>query len=243
MYFSRTIIITTIYIFILVQTLLIKYREEKAYINHITQSQSIPIWFDESLQSLLTSKVKESVSEADYNNILVYFVFYLNFKDLNTPNKIRGDPSWSFLEKMMNKIKFPEDYKPDIIIGIKSGGALIANYIAKKLGVKEIDYIKIKKYKAGDIAQIIKCGLSTKYGDKATIISEYPQKCLFHKKVLIVDDSVGFGSTLKKAREFIYTLGAKDVRTATITCLKDFSLVDYSTECKYMMIWPWGIDC
>ena len=59
----------TIYIFILVQTLLIKYREEKAYINHITQSQSIPIWFDESLQSLLTCKVKESVSEADYNNI------------------------------------------------------------------------------------------------------------------------------------------------------------------------------
>ena len=80
---------------------------------------------------------------------------------------------------MISKIKLPVEYKPDIIIGIKTGGALIANYIAKRLGVKEIDYIKIKKYKAGDITQIIRCGLSPKYGDKSTIISEYPKKMSF----------------------------------------------------------------
>ena len=137
MYFSKTIIITTIYIFILVQILLIKYREEKAYINSVMQSQPVPIWFDKNLQSLLTSKIKDSSSETDHNDLLVYFFFHLNVKDLNTPYKIKGNPSWNFLEKMISKIKLPVEYKPDIIIGIKTGGALIANYIAKKLGVKE----------------------------------------------------------------------------------------------------------
>ena len=75
MYFSKTIIITTIYIFILVQTLLIKYREEKAYINSVMQSQPVPIWFDKNLQSLLTSKIKDSSSETDHNDLLVYFFF------------------------------------------------------------------------------------------------------------------------------------------------------------------------
>ena len=117
--------------------------------------------------------------------------------------------SWEDVEKiadkLVKKIK-SSGFKPDYIIGITKGGLIPLSLLAKRLGIKKI--------------LTVSATLSKK--DKKLKIIYAPNIDLKGKKVLLVDEIVETGTTLKKISKMLtdkYNVG--ELKTATLGMNKD----------------------
>lgn len=156
---------------------------------------------------------------------------------------------WGNLEKLLDRIvKRFEEEGIDIVIGIKSGGAIISDYIAHRLGVNNY-YMKLAT----------KCDKSTTYSVQEFIKKHVLKKrfafnvCedvpidITGKRVLLVDESIGSGQTIRESKSHLFRKGAAEVFLATVEHWQKTSNfrpdeLFVAAPNDYFTVWPWGYD-
>jgi len=144
--------------------------------------------------------------------------------------------SWEQVEKAIeelgNKIK-SSGFKPDYIIGITTGGLIPLALLAKQLDIDKILTVSASSYE--------------KDKKKKTVITYLPVVDLKNQKILLVDEIVETGETLKKMTEAIikkYKVG--EIKTATIGVNRDKCIFepDYwiVAESGEWVVFPWEKD-
>lgn len=201
------------------------------------ETQPLPDWFDSSLLPLLNKKIAE---KKNYNvNKLNYMYAFAS------QNGRLGDASWKHVEDLSRLAcaRIPEGERFDLVVGIKSGGALVANFIASLLGRLPVQYIKISKYGKA-LTNIDRMKVYFQPAKKNTAeLSEIPDKHHFEgKRILIVDDQTATGHTLEKAKAALMANGAQSVKSLCLTSLMNPSKADYYGFDGFVLCWAWGID-
>jgi len=197
----------------------------------------LPGWFDKDLVELLESKIDRS-DIANRHRFLDWTVRQV-FKCLPTfatginTKKFK----WKDIEEIIEENCSTMDYKPDLVIGIKSGGAFIANYVGQCLDMEDIHYMKISHY-SDNSKSVVKSSVTSL--KKQAVVKEKPYCALAGKKVLLVDDQAATGSTLIVGKEYFNEMNVKDVRTFCLFTRK--FPVDYCTRKGLMVYTPWGKD-
>jgi len=204
----------------------------------MTQYEASPAWFDPTLEKLLAKK-RDRSGMPKYDRTLDWVVRQL----LKTvvPREIFNTHkhTWADVESLIRKgtEQIELGYSPEIVIGIKSGGALIANYVAQCLDVKTVGYMKVSHY--SDSSQSIARTI-TKMGQQA-IVKEPCTTDVSGKRVLLVDDQTATGLSLETGKRHLLEQGAAQVRTYCLFA-KDPTLVDYFTSPGLGVYFPWGKD-
>ena len=157
------------------------------------------------------------------------------------------------LDEIIEKVKL-SGYQIDAVVGIKTGGAFLSEYIAQKLGVKEY---KIKLREIGSVQDIdpgsvkqiyntYKRQLMYKSAKKFALIEGIDDN-IEGESVLIIDEMSGRGTTMREVIN--YLKNTKNVGLVYPFCIsfcgkrwfrEDFD-VNFNTE-ETVTIWPWGYD-
>ncbi len=193
--------------------------------------EPIPKWVDPNLYPLIKKKQN-------------YFIIG-KINHILHPLKIHIDTlmcTWSMLENHMNKLLTMTNKKFDLIIGIKSGGAIMSNYIAKKLNIP-YKYLKIsttcdKSIFRNEVSDLINKTINknlTKY------ICEEIKDDISNLDILLIDEQIGSGVTIKDSYEYLMKKGVKSITIFCITNLnKNLDYKIYSVTDTYYSIYPWG---
>ena len=200
-----------------------------------------PAWFDKTLYPIIEKKMDYKLSFKLMNTIAMINPIY-------NP-KIISYSSWSDLEKQLDDMWMivNSDYKPDVIIGIKSGGAILANYLGEKYNIP-YDYIKFKR-KSNNFIKNAYDRLTEKNGNNLDIVSS-PNIDIEGKNVLIVDELMHTGNTLLKTKQYCRANKVTGCKTCVLMHV-DYALNNFAnknTSCDYSLMksvntmWPWGYD-
>jgi len=197
-----------------------------------------PVWIDKSLSPILEKKA---------NIPFVYKITELVF--------VRGKyMEWQTMEKyldiLIEKTK-ATNIQFDAIVGIKSGGAILSNYIAKKMNIMNY-YVRstrdINTCNSTDPKSINEnidrfIGTDIKYK-----ICEGIDDNLENKNIILIDENVGSGKTM----EFIcnYLLTEKKINkifllTIVSECCSiviNNNKLNCITDYDFTFIFPWGYD-
>ena len=194
--------------------------------SYIVDNQQIPDWVDKDLYYIQKNKTKNSTMK--YIDLLA---------TLSKPDIIYN--TWNNFEKQMDDlVKTIDMIKIDIIIGIKSGGAFISNYIGKKYN-KPYTYIKIKAKNIdshSDFSKTLKYITTSNIYKDGYDVLEKPNIDVNGKNILLVDETVRTGNTVAAAKDYLTSLGSASITTAFIQDIQK-SDFDYNIG-----IWPWGYD-
>ncbi|HDS8992547.1 TPA: phosphoribosyltransferase family protein [Klebsiella pneumoniae] len=172
------------------------------------------------------------------------------------------------------KLKVFGDYKPDLIVGIATGGAVVVDHMGltddKKIVIikrqrpftKTKNKIKLKNwlpYFPFWLSNIIRrlelsfneyrfynsSNRKTLKGD-VHFLKGSPDSFLDARKILLVDDSIDSGVTLKECLNFInqYISSETEVRTSSInvTFRKPIIMPDYTLYSRTIVRYPWASD-
>jgi len=143
--------------------------------------------------------------------------------------------SWEKVEEacfnLSRKIELSE-YKPEVIVAISRGGLVPARLIADHIGVPELTSMEIQFYKG------------MKEAIPKPIITQDISTSVREKNILIVDDVVDSGRSMKAAYEHLKKRGAYAFRLAVLY-KKPWSLIkpDYFVyETDFWIIFPWEVS-
>jgi len=130
-----------------------------------------------------------------------------------------------------------EGFKPEVVIGIARGGWFLARVLCDLFLLKDLFSLKMEHW---GVTATITGAAKLKYG-----LDNAARQRVRAKKVLIADDVTDTGDSLKLAVEYVKSLGAKDVKTATLHHKTSSSFVpdfygELVKEWKWM-IYPWNI--
>ncbi len=96
------------------------------------------------------------------------------------------------------------NFRPELILGISTGGLIPTRIIAHELDIKAVDVIAVKSYNAD------------KTRANTTLMLEKDWSHIQNKAVLIVDDLVDHGCTMEFVVNFIHRFNPKSIKTAVI---------------------------
>ena len=143
-------------------------------------------------------------------------------------------PSWNQIYVMLlnvaDKIR-NSSFKPDIIIGVSRGGWPPARVLSDLLSNPNLASVTTELY----------VGVAERKGEAA--LTQPVSTYVTGKKVLIVDEVIDTGKSLKLVREHLIERGATAMRIATLYH-KPWSIVkpDYSEkETSRWIVFPWEI--
>lgn len=204
----------------------------------MTQYEAPPAWFDQTLVELLEKK-RDRLGMNPFERLLDWTI--RQPLKVVVPREVFNTHkhTWADIEHLIREGSeaMQLGYQPDVVVGVKSGGAFIANYVAHCLGVSEVGYMKASHYshKSRSVALTL-----TQMGQEAVI----KEPCTINvkgKNVLLVDDQVATGASLRAAVTHIKERGAAEVRTYCLFA-KDPALVDYFSSKGLGVYFPWGKD-
>ena len=149
------------------------------------------------------------------------------------PLMIRWDEVEQCLDKIIEHVK---DKQIDTIVGIKTGGAIVADYVAKKMN---LPLYKIKVSSNG-----CKEKNPWKYYFEAYVLNKQFDYTicegadLYGKNILLLDESIGSGNTMKAALRY---LSNNTVYPALIVSPTNefYSVIQRELT---PAVWPWGYD-
>jgi len=203
--------------------------------------ESIPDWVDRKMLPTIKAKIETPY----YLKILSIYA--------NAAEKETTYISWSHLEEYLDEIieKIKESGTQfDAVIGIKTGGAIISDYLSKKLGLTNYK-VKLsrseyncKKQPFDTVNDIIQRQIFNNYGKYS--ICEGIQDDLTGKNVILIDEMVSSGTTIFETIQYLSR--EKHVNTIYPTCIslskkkykKDVH-INYVLE-NMVFVWPWGYD-
>jgi hypoxanthine phosphoribosyltransferase len=188
-----------------------------------------PEWLTESpyLYNIYKRKINKKISFIDIlTKIRCYFLSGCNNTQID----------WKMFENHCRILREKtQSDKYDFVVGIESGGAFVAKAIRK-----DCKYIKISKYDDNPniIGELLVNG-------KLLVKTSDDMSELRNKNVLIVDDNILTGETLKTARNYILNVcGAKKADRAVLYSDKlntDLN-IEYTGMPFIMSSSPWGFS-
>ena len=206
---------------------------------------ALPPWFDRRLQPLLREKWRER-----HNRTVNRFMTAVSL----VRRCERGSTRWDALARKIDRIAVRD--RPDLVVGIKTGGAFIANRVAARWAddPPEVEYMRVSKY--GGRGPLERMAIWTRFlllpeaaraalDNRTAVVKEIPAAGVIRgKAVLLVDDQVGTGSTLRTARRALLKRGATRVQTFVLGCTSAHGrrFIDYGGRHGYIHRWPWGCD-
>ena len=127
-----------------------------------------------------------------------------------------------------------------MVVGIKSGGAFIAKFIADWYGVP-FTYMRVSRYSGQPLLVQAKNLHGQETG--ASISEPVKDKMVRGKAVLLVDDTLASGASLRIAKQHILKSGARSVTTLVYSVeSKNTHLCDHFIVDVAYVAWPWGFD-
>ena len=105
------------------------------------EEKELPEWFDPALTSLLAKKKGDSKLGLSLRNFIVRTGWPFR---LLVPKAESIRASWKSIEYNLHT-HLPQRLSPDVVVGIKSGGAFIAKFIADWYGVP-FTYMRVSRY-------------------------------------------------------------------------------------------------
>ncbi|MHC1636043.1 MAG: phosphoribosyltransferase [Candidatus Methanospirareceae archaeon] len=143
--------------------------------------------------------------------------------------------AYNLCEDINEKIR-GAGFIPDMIIGIARGGWFLARVLCDFLLVKDLFSLKAEHW-----------GITATITGKAEIKYKFDkgvEEKIRGKKVLIADDVTDTGESIRLVVEYIRSLGADDIKTATLHHKTSSSFVPdfYGEEMKEWkwIIYPWS---
>ena len=200
----------------------------------------IPSWVDATMIPSIHSKQKSPF----YSKVGTIYI--------NAVIQNRTFVSWSQLEKYLDTIvehfeKTGQNY--DAVVGIKTGGAIISDYISKKFGIPNYkvklsrsEYNCKKKYYHA-INDIVQKKIFKNYGEYT--ICEGIEDNLAGKNIILIDELVSSGKTMAKTYYYLQnTKKASNVYPVCISLGKNYNgeLHIHHIINDVVLIWPWGYD-
>ena len=203
--------------------------------------EPIPEWVD----PVMYDSIKKKMLSPYYIKILTIYINAIK-QDINFV-------SWRDIEIYMDDIIKrinKTGIKYDAVIGLKTGGAIISDYISKKLNIKNYK-IKLTKSEYNcnkkpidSIFNTIKKNLLHIWGNYN--VCEGISDNLKGKNIILIDEGIMFGKTIMSATE--YLKNDKQVNIifpATLSISKENYkgniYINYVLS-KIVYVWPWGYD-
>jgi hypoxanthine phosphoribosyltransferase len=204
---------------------------------------------------IVNKKIPTWVSKEMYPLIIKKKNICKIFKILHVySNCILSNPliiSWEKLENIMDNIiiqikqfEINNSIKFDAIIGIKTGGAILSDYISDKLKIKnykiklKIDCLNEKTTTSNWIKIFIKKRSNEKYTICEDIIDN-----ISNYNIILIDESIDSGITIKNAYNYlIENKKVKYIYQQTIFINKPDIQYNYIYINNLPFIFPWGYD-
>lgn len=142
--------------------------------------------------------------------------------------------SWSDIEILIDKLaeQVSSRYEPNMLIGILRGGAIVASMLSDVLDMREVYTIGCRSY--------------TGVGERETLVVYQPLSLdsLWDKNVLVVDDVVDTGETMKHIVQHVRGLSPKNIKTATLHIKPHTSFVPdfYVENVNAWIVYPWSTN-
>jgi len=198
----------------------------------------VPEWFDPALLDLLNRKRHRKRWGLYFFDTLVLWLMEL----LVRPNgwSYVKPITWSDLEAMMEQdcqCIQSSGFAPNLIIGVKSGGAFIANFIAKRLGIPNVQYVHVTYYSPIFGSTVL--AFITRFLRKPRFRIERPID-VEGKRVLLVDDQIYTGRTLRAASDWLVQNGVHEIKTYCLYASREET--DFCYRRGRMNYVPWGDD-
>ncbi len=157
----------------------------------------------------------------------------------NNINYINWKEITDIIKYMSSNIE--KTYKPEIIISIVRGGMIPSVILSHELNIRNVENIKSIETVNDEINAIKQRPIV----DKNINLSNINEK-----KVLIVDDILGSGATIKKIKEEVKKWNPKEVRTAICIVNEEnwekSNKTNYKDEIEYIgksvrgwVVFPW----
>lgn len=213
--------------------------------NIVTYSRlqhSIPSWFDKNLHHNLMQKMRGNIFNINIHQYLMKFF---------SPAMINKSIKWDEIEHIIDSIDVKESF--DVAVGIYSGGAFITKRVCEKLGINSYYYFYSKNWSRLSFFNSAKKAI--RYLLKKEIFVE--QSYFFHqlhqdekklqeaicgKRLLLIDDSVCSGATIKNAIIELQKLGAAEIQSYALFSSDRYLPDYYHSSSRVPMIWPWGFE-
>ena len=159
---------------------------------------------------------------------------------------------WKDMEIMMD-ILIEEIKKQNMnytgIVGIKTGGAILSDYISKKMGIKnhkiKLSQAKNKCKSGKNTVNSINTYLLNK--KENIVLCEDITEDITNQKLILIDEVIASGSTMQYAIDHLYKV--KKAKYVYPVCLTENHILKKMIKYKVdslldhqIMIWPWGYD-
>ena len=216
-------------------SLLVIYKIDKQINN------KIPNWIDKTMLESIKKKQNSPLYIkicSIYINSFIQNITYINWKQLE--NK---------LDEIINEIKKSKE-KFDVVVGIKTGGAIISDYISLKLGLPNYK-IKISRsnYNCNKqpyhvVNDIFQKQILNEFG-KYTICEDINEN-LQNKNIILIDEHVSSGKTMEETYNYLKNeklVGYIYPTSITLNKKKYKSKlkINYLNN-ETIFIFPWGYD-
>lgn len=201
----------------------------------------IPKWVD---KSMISSIQKKQNSQYYFKFLSVLTNSFIQERTFVDWNQIE-----SYLDILISKIK-KTGIHFDCVVGIKTGGAIISDYVSKKLN--------IPNYKVKLTRSEYNCNKNTldsisdiyykriiKTNDNFDICETINEN-LEGKNIILIDELISSGSTMKKIMEYLYlNKKANIVHPCCISVSKESFKYDFPIDYiinDSVFIWAWGYE-
>lgn len=164
----------------------------------------------------------------------------------------RGIPRWSTLERVLRDEVERLPRNLDCIVGVTSGGWLLGLMLAEimqkpcyqlrytRYADKTRMASKAKAYFKGKREALRPPDWTN--AEHNVVLSGATQDMLVGQRVLLVDDTIGSGGTMRVCKSFLVGCGARTVLTFVMCSLRDTGLADYAFTNRHFLMFPWGLD-
>lgn len=201
----------------------------------------IPTWVDKDMMSSIKKKQDSPLYikvGSLYANAIIQNRTFISWSQLE-----------DYLDVIVERIRNSGKHY-DAVVGIKTGGAIISDYISLKLGLPNYkiklsrEEYKCDKQSSNTIGDMIKKNLYYKQGEFT--ICEGINDNLEGKNIILIDEIVSTGKTMEES--YNYLKEQKHVNDIYPTCVS-FYKPQYkgSLNINYVLngtilVWPWGYD-
>lgn len=236
---------------IIIPSVVFKFVNMYLYYNYKSR---LPKWFDNSLLPFFEKKITGNYKS---NNIPNYLI------KIFSPKLNWDFMSWVIIEKKIQilheKIK-QDNFKPDICIGILSGGAFCLKYLSSLFNIEEIFYIKCIQWSNVNVKRqtIQTFDYLTKTHNKyvnhnkneiheiSNDLDTYITNTKTPLNILLFDDTVSTGKSIYNVKKYLqektYKLNNVNIKTACIITNCENN-VDYKVDTSTInVMWEWGVE-
>ena len=197
---------------------------------HSVRAQ-LPPWFDSRLRATILAKARDNL----FSNRWQHYVL----KPF-TPKISNRRVRWSDIEAMIDALELDRPF--DCVVGVLSGGAFIANYVALRHRIAQVHYARSRLW--SDLSLVENALTSARYylGLRNEIAPRFidADLDLRGQRVLLVDDSVCTGVTLETVAALCRDRGAAEVETLALFCHPEHMTDHHHQVAMTPLIWPWG---